>query len=66
MIPRPADRKVSEDMLDMWVSFATTGDPYTHWRKAELENEFGYFVIDENGRMEKREELARFEKWNDV
>ena len=66
MIPRPADRKVSQDMLDMWVSFATTGDPNTDWRKADIENEFDYFVIDKNARMEKREELTRFEQWMDV
>ena len=70
MIPSTADRKVSEDLLEMWVSFATTGDPNSDggndWRKADSENEFDYFVIDQNARMETRKELTRFDKWTDV
>jgi len=70
MIPSTSDRKVSEDMVKMWVTFAQTGDPNSEgentWTQAELDNEFDYFVIDEHSRMEKREELKRLNVWNHI
>eukprot|EP00092_Neocalanus_flemingeri_P017124 GFUD01018520.1.p1 GENE.GFUD01018520.1~~GFUD01018520.1.p1 ORF type:complete len:581 (-),score=109.13 GFUD01018520.1:68-1810(-) len=67
MIPSSADRKVSEDLVKMWVNFARRGDPNSegeqNWKQADLENEFDYFVIDEHSRMETRKELKRFENW---
>ena len=67
MIPSTSDRKVSEDLVEMWVNFARNGDPSIEgentWREADLEKEFDYFVIDENSRMETKREFARFEKW---
>lgn len=66
MIPTSVDRRVSEEMLEMWVNFATTGEPNNAWRKADLEAEFDYFVIDEISTMETRMELTRLKQWIDV
>merc|ERR1719206_199903 len=67
MIPATSDRKVSEDLLKLWVSFATTGSPTSEegntWRAANHEEEFHYFVIDKYSRIEKRTELSRLKQW---
>jgi len=67
MIPSPSDRKVSEDLVRMWVQFATYGNPSlggkSSWLEADLKNELVYFVIDHNSRMETRKELKRFKNW---
>jgi len=67
MIPATSDRKVSEDLLKLWVSFATVGSPTSEegntWRAANHEEEFHYFFIDKYSRIEKRTELSRLKQW---
>ena len=65
MLPSQEDQDLSRQMLDLWTSFARSGQPSGGWERGRSGQEFEYFVIDgQSGMRSLADTLSqRFRRW---